>query len=83
MLRKEENSRTQTEEFCVEDFVLKDHLPRKIEEAVDFSYIYELVKDLYAVALFTTKKVDTYVNFLIPSAVALLATEKLIHISTF
>ena len=47
MLRKEENSRTQKEEFCVEDFVPKDHFLRKIEEAVDFSYIYELVKDLY------------------------------------
>lgn len=47
MLRKEENRRTQKEEFCVENFVPKDHLLRKIEEAVDFSYVYELVKDLY------------------------------------
>ena len=47
MLRKEENRRTQREDFCVEDFVPKDHLLRKIEEAVDFSYIYELVKELY------------------------------------
>ncbi len=43
MLRKEENRRTQREDFCVEDFVPKDHLLRKIEEAVDFSYIYELI----------------------------------------
>lgn len=42
MLRKEKNSRTQKEKFCVEDFVPKDHLLRKIEETVDFSYIYEL-----------------------------------------
>ena len=42
MLGKEENSRTQKEEFCVEDFIPKDHLLRKIEEAIDFSYIYEL-----------------------------------------
>ena len=47
MLRKEENRRTQREDFCVEDFVPKDHLLRKIEEAVDFSYIYQLVKELY------------------------------------
>ena len=47
MLRKEEKSRNEREEFCVEDFVPQDHLLRKIEEAVDFSYIYELVKDLY------------------------------------
>ena len=40
MLRKEENSCTQKEEFCVEDFVTKDHFLRKIEKAVDFSYIY-------------------------------------------
>ena len=43
MMIKEENSRTQKEEFCVEDFVLEDYLLRKIEEAVDFSYIYELI----------------------------------------
>ena len=47
MLRKEEKSRNEREEFCVEDFVPEDHLLRKIEEAVDFSNIYELVQDLY------------------------------------
>jgi len=47
MLRKEEKKRNEREEFCVEDFVPADHLLRKIEEAVDFSYIYELVRDLY------------------------------------
>jgi hypothetical protein len=47
MLRKEEKKRNEREEFCVEDFVPADHLLRKIEEAVNFSYIYELVEDLY------------------------------------
>ena len=43
MLRKEEKKRNEREEFCVEDFVPADHLLRKIEEAVNFSYIYELL----------------------------------------
>ena len=45
MLRKGEKSRNEREEFCVEDFAPAEHLLGKIEEAVDFSHIYELVEE--------------------------------------
>mgnify|MGYP000896846201 CR=1 FL=1 len=32
----------------MEDLVPKDHILRKIEEAIDFSFIYDLVKDKYS-----------------------------------
>ena len=47
MLRQEIENRSQIEFFCVDEFVPQDHLLRKIDKVVDFSYIYELVKDLY------------------------------------
>ena len=33
--------------FCVDEFVPQDHLLRKIDKAVDFSRIYDLVEKLY------------------------------------
>ena len=33
--------------FCIEDLVPKDHLLRKIERAIDWGFIYELVEDKY------------------------------------
>ena len=47
MLKQEQENRSQMEFFCVEEFVPQEHLLRKIDGAVDFSYIYELVEDLY------------------------------------
>ena len=47
MLRKGNESREQSEIICIEDLVPKDHLLRKIDAAVDFTKIYEIVKDLY------------------------------------
>ncbi len=35
------------EYFCIDSFVPEDHLLRKIDEAVDFRKIYEIVSDLY------------------------------------
>lgn len=32
---------------CIEDLVPQDHLLRKVENAIDFEFIYEEVKDLY------------------------------------
>ena len=32
---------------CIEDLVPKDHLLRDIDRAIDFSFIYDYVKDLY------------------------------------
>lgn len=39
--------RNQMEFFCIDSFVSEDHLLRKIEEAVDFSKIYEIVRARY------------------------------------
>lgn len=34
--------------ISIDDLVPKDHLVRKIEAAIDFSFIYDLVKDCYS-----------------------------------
>lgn len=47
MLNKSEEKRNQIQMFCIEDLVPKDHLLRKIERAIDWSFIYELVEDKY------------------------------------
>ena len=47
MIRKEESRTSQLELFSVEEFVPQDHLLRKIDAAVDFTHIYDLVEDLY------------------------------------
>ena len=45
------NDRPQTQsslEFvCIDELVPKDHLLRKIDKHIDFSFIHDLVKDLY------------------------------------
>jgi transposase len=49
MLRKSGyDGRTQVSFVSLDELVPKGHLVRKIENAVDFSFIYELVKDLYS-----------------------------------
>lgn len=48
MLNKIEEKRNQIQMFCIEDLVPKDHLLRKIERAIDWSIIYELVEDKYS-----------------------------------
>jgi transposase len=40
--------RTQISFVSLDELVPKDHLVRKIEHAVDFSFIYDLVQDLYS-----------------------------------
>ena len=47
MTREAMKSREQMEMFCLDDLVPKDHLVRKIEAAIDWSFIYELVEPLY------------------------------------
>lgn len=44
---KERQNRNQVEMFSTEEFVPRDHLLRKIDSAVDFTHIYDLVEDLY------------------------------------
>lgn len=48
MGRKDYSERSQMEIASLEDLVPKKHLVRKIEDAMDFSFIYDEVKDLYS-----------------------------------
>ena len=47
MLKKETEQRQAIEMLCTDMLVPQDHLLRKIDAAVDFRHIYELVEDLY------------------------------------
>lgn len=47
MLRKNKQERAQMEFFSIEEYVPKDHLLRKIDNALDFTHIYDFVNDLY------------------------------------
>ncbi|MDU0413687.1 IS5/IS1182 family transposase, partial [Bacillus paralicheniformis] len=42
------DQREQLEVFALSELVPEDHLVRKIEEAMDFSFIYEKVAPLYS-----------------------------------
>ena len=44
---KQRGNREQVEIFSIEEFVPADHLLRKIDSAIDFTHIYEIVEDLY------------------------------------
>ncbi|CAG9701637.1 hypothetical protein CNEO_10162 [Clostridium neonatale] len=44
---KKKADRTQIEMLSLDDLVPKNHLVRKIDAAIDFSFIYHEVKDLY------------------------------------
>ena len=44
---KSRENREQVEIFSIEDFVPANHLLRKIDRAVDFTHIYDIVEDLY------------------------------------
>ena len=49
MMGKRDNTeRTQMEIVSLEELVPKNHLVRKLDEALDMSFIYEEVKDLYS-----------------------------------
>lgn len=47
MLKKEQEQRQAIEMVCTDMLVPEDHLLRKIDRAVDFERIYEIVEDLY------------------------------------
>ncbi|RRA72866.1 transposase, partial [Streptococcus agalactiae] len=49
MLHKEnpDYNRNQVGFYSLDELVPKDHLLRQIDEAIDFSFIYDLVKDSY------------------------------------
>lgn len=48
MLRPHEEARAEFEIICLEDFIPEDHLLRKIAAHIDFSFIHDIVKDLYS-----------------------------------
>ena len=49
MMGKKDNAeRTQMEIASLKDLVPRNHLVRKLDEAIDMSFIYEEVKDLYS-----------------------------------
>ena len=48
MLRPQEEARAEFEIICLEDFIPEDHLLRKIAAHIDFSFIHNIVKDLYS-----------------------------------
>ena len=49
MLNEKSNeNREQVGFYRMEDLVPKDHILRKIDKAIDFSFLYDLVKDRYS-----------------------------------
>lgn len=48
LTKRSNNNRYQVEMNAIEDLVPKDHLLRKIENALDFSFIYDEVEELYS-----------------------------------
>jgi hypothetical protein len=48
MTKNQINEREQLEMLTIEQLVPQDHLVRKLDEALDFSFIYPLVEDLYS-----------------------------------
>ncbi|MCM3025146.1 IS1182 family transposase [Heyndrickxia ginsengihumi] len=48
MTRDQFNERNQLEMLTIDQLVPRDHLVRKLEAAIDFSFIYPLVEDLYS-----------------------------------
>ena len=47
MTQDADKKRQQIQLFCMDDMVPQDHLLRQIEEAIDWSFIYDLVKERY------------------------------------
>ena len=47
MLSTKREERGQYEMICIEELVPSDHILRKIDAAIDFTHIYDLVGDLY------------------------------------
>ena len=47
MLNTTPNKCTQEQIICIDDLVPKNHMLRKIDRAIDWSFIYDLVQDKY------------------------------------
>lgn len=48
MTQSSDKKRDQLQIFCMDDLVPQDHLLRLIEKAIDWDFIYGLVKDAYS-----------------------------------
>ncbi len=48
MTKNQNNEREQLEILTIEQLVPQDHLVRKLDAAIDFSFIYPLVENLYS-----------------------------------
>lgn len=48
LTKRGKESRTQVESINLEDLVPKDHLLRKVDQAIDFNFIYDEVAELYS-----------------------------------
>ena len=47
MTRDADKKRGQILMFCMDDMIPQDHLLRKIDKAIDWNFIYDLVEDKY------------------------------------
>ena len=47
MTRDADKKRGQMLMFCMDDMIPQDHLLRKIDKAIDWNFIYDLVEDKY------------------------------------
>ena len=48
MTQNADKKREQIQMFCMDDLVPQDHLLRLIDQAIDWSFIYDLVIDKYS-----------------------------------
>ena len=58
LTQNKDKKREQIQMFCMDELVPKDHLLRQIDNAIDWSFIYDLVKDKYC----NNKALDDEVN---------------------
>jgi len=47
LTKNQSNNRSQIQFLCIDDLVPENHILRDIDGSIDFSFIYDLVKDLY------------------------------------
>ena len=48
MTQNKDKKRGKIQIFCMDDMVPQDHLLRKIDRAIDWNFIYDLVQDKYS-----------------------------------
>ncbi len=61
--KKDKSKQRQLQMLCIEDLVPQDHMLREIEDAIDWSFIYEEVKGLYKEAEWGNPGIDPVVLF--------------------